>query len=67
VEELTSALEELLTAPLERLQQMGEVGYQRVLERHSIDIEAAKLKQLFEKTLQPQAMANAENPVRQVA
>lgn len=67
VEELTSALEELLTAPLEQLQRMGEAGYQRVLERHSIDTEAAKLKQLFEKTLKPQAMANTESPVRQIA
>lgn len=67
VDELTAALEELLTAPLEQLQQMGENGYQRVIERHSIDTEAAKLKQLFEKTLTPPVVAKTESAVRQTA
>jgi colanic acid/amylovoran biosynthesis glycosyltransferase len=67
VEELTSALQELLNAPLDQLDRMGEAGYQRVIERHSIDKEAAKLKQLFEKTVRPEAVTDAEPVARQVA
>jgi colanic acid/amylovoran biosynthesis glycosyltransferase len=29
------------------LQRMGDAGHQRVVERHSVDIEAAKLAKLF--------------------
>ena len=47
VDALAAALEEFLATPVSLLDAMGEAGYQRVLERHSVDIEAAKLAQLF--------------------
>lgn len=47
VDALAAVLEEFLATPVAVLESMGEAGYQRVLERHSIDIEAAKLARLF--------------------
>lgn len=47
VEALVSTLTEFLTTPAEVLQRMGDSGHQRVLERHSADVEAAKLAKLF--------------------
>lgn len=47
VNELAAALTDCLAQPVEVLQQMGEAAYQRVLERHDIDTEAAKLAELF--------------------
>jgi glycosyltransferase involved in cell wall biosynthesis len=47
VDALAAALEALLAAPLEVLQAMGNAGRQRVLERHSVVVEARKLAQLF--------------------
>ena len=47
VEALVATLEELLATPAGVLEEMAEAGYQRVLERHSADIEAGKLAQLF--------------------
>ncbi|MEO8598700.1 MAG: glycosyltransferase family 4 protein, partial [bacterium] len=47
VDALAAVLEEFLATPVAVLDAMGEAGYQRVLERHSVDIEAAKLAQLF--------------------
>ncbi len=47
VDALAAALEELLACPADALTRMGEAGYRRVLQRHSIDIEAAKLAALF--------------------
>ncbi len=47
VEALASALEALLASPVEVLERMGEAGRQRVLERHSVEVEARKLAQLF--------------------
>ncbi|MEO8170250.1 MAG: glycosyltransferase, partial [Oxalobacteraceae bacterium] len=47
VEALGAALEDFLATPVVILEAMGEAGYQRVLERHAIDTEAAKLVQLF--------------------
>ncbi len=47
VDALAAVLEEFLATPASVLEAMGEAGYQRVLERHSVDIEAAKLAQLF--------------------
>ena len=47
VEALVNVLEEFLATPVEVLEKMGESGHQRVLERHSVDIEAGKLAQLF--------------------
>jgi glycosyltransferase involved in cell wall biosynthesis len=47
VDELAAALADCLAQPVEVLQRMGEAAYQRVLERHDIDTEAAKLANLF--------------------
>lgn len=47
VTELAAALADCLAQPAEVLQRMGEAAYQRVLERHDIDTEAAKLAALF--------------------
>ena len=47
VEELAAALADCLAQPPEVLQRMGDAAYGRVLERHAIDTEAAKLAELF--------------------
>lgn len=47
VEALLTAMEECLKTPLDQLSAMGEAGYERVLERHSIDTEASKLAGYF--------------------
>jgi glycosyltransferase involved in cell wall biosynthesis len=47
VSELAEAMTDCLAQPVEVLQRMGEAAYQRVLERHDIDTEAAKLAELF--------------------
>lgn len=47
VEELAHVLEDCLMQPDDVLQRMGEAAYQRVLLRHDIDTEAAKLAALF--------------------
>ena len=47
VEELTAALADCLAQPPEVMRRMGEAAYSRVLERHAIDTEAAKLAELF--------------------
>jgi glycosyltransferase involved in cell wall biosynthesis len=47
VEELTDALQAYLALPDETITTMGEAGFQRVIKRHSADIEAGKLAQIF--------------------
>jgi len=47
VDELTNAMEDCLSRPPEELQRMGDAGYSRVIARHSIDVEAGKLAELF--------------------
>lgn len=47
VETLVETLEEFLATPVDALEEMAEAGHKRVLERHSVDIEAAKLARLF--------------------
>lgn len=47
VEALAATLEDFLVTPSSVLERMGEAGYRRVLERHDIDREAAKLAALF--------------------
>jgi len=47
IDELASAVEDLISRPVEDLKKMGEEAYLRVLARHSIDVEAAKLARLF--------------------
>ena len=48
VDALAVALADCLAQSAETLTRMGEAAYQRVLERHDIDTEAAKLAVLFE-------------------
>ena len=47
VEDLHKAMREALTLPVETLQKMGDAAYIRVIARHNIDIEAAKLAEYF--------------------
>ncbi len=58
VDALAAAMEACLAAPPELLARMGEAAHRRVLERHDIDTEAAKLAALFGKpALRPAALA----------
>lgn len=50
VNALESAMADFLSQPDEVLQAMGEAAYQRVIKRHNIDQEAAKLIALFKKS-----------------
>ncbi len=43
VRNLTETMREALTTPVARLQTMGDAAFERVIARHNIDIEAAKL------------------------
>jgi glycosyltransferase involved in cell wall biosynthesis len=47
IEDLTASLENCLLKSPEELEKMGEAGYLRIMERHSINTEAAKLAVLF--------------------
>jgi glycosyltransferase involved in cell wall biosynthesis len=47
VEELTEAMRQVLGLAPAELARMGDAGRRRVLERHSVDVEAAKLVALF--------------------
>ena len=47
IDALTAAMEDFLARSAEELRKMGEAAYLRVVERHSIDNEAAKLAGLF--------------------
>jgi colanic acid/amylovoran biosynthesis glycosyltransferase len=51
LDELTAAMEDCLSRPAQDIQRMGEAGYRRVIECHSIDVEAAKLADLFRASL----------------
>lgn len=51
VEALAQAMREALAAPAGRLAEMGEAGARRVAQRHNADIEAAKLAELFARTV----------------
>ena len=47
VEELARAMQECLTMPLEALERLGASAYERVITRHAVDREAARLAELF--------------------
>lgn len=47
VDELATAMADCLAQPAEVLQRMGEVAYQRAVQRHDIDTEAARLADYF--------------------
>ena len=48
VESLAAAIQNCLEQPVEAMTRMGNAGHARVLERHDIDKEAAKLTALFQ-------------------
>lgn len=47
-EALAVAMRAVLEAPLEKLEQMGKTGAERVAQQHNVDLEAKKLVALFE-------------------
>ena len=47
LDDLASAMEDFLDCPPDELARMGEAAHRRALERHSIDVESAKLIALF--------------------
>ncbi len=47
VDDLANAMEDCVSRPAEQLQRMGDAGHELVVARHSIDMEAAKLAELF--------------------
>lgn len=51
VDELANAMAQCLATPASQLATMGIAAHQRVLQRHSIDTEAAKLAALFRKVM----------------
>ncbi len=57
IDALVAALQTVIEAPDALLETMGAAAHQRVLERHAIDIEAAKLAALFRATAQGSAAA----------
>ena len=50
VDALAAAMEDFLSRSADELRVMGEAAHTRVLERHSIDVGAAKLAGLFRKS-----------------
>ena len=48
VEALAVAMRAVFEAPLEKLEQMGKTGAERVAQQHNVDLEAKKLVALFE-------------------
>ena len=50
IDELTAAMEDCLLKSPNELKKMGDAGYLRVIERHSIDTEISKLAKLFRGT-----------------
>ena len=47
LDDLTNALEACLTTTIDELQKLGDAGYGRAKARHSIDVEAGKLAEMF--------------------
>ncbi|MBE9188378.1 glycosyltransferase [Microcoleus sp. LEGE 07076] len=52
VEALAVAMRAALEAPLEKLEEMGKTGAERVAQQHNVDLEAKKLVALFEKAVE---------------
>lgn len=49
IDSLAVAIEKAVSLPREKLQQLGKVGKEKVIKQHNIEIEASKMKLLFEK------------------
>ncbi len=60
VDGLAGAMSACLAAPFETLERMGEAAHARVLARHDVDIEAAKLAKLFRASSAPSPSARVE-------
>jgi colanic acid/amylovoran biosynthesis glycosyltransferase len=58
---LAAAIEDAVRRPSDELKRMGEAAYARVMERHSIDAEAAKLVRLFAHAGSEQTAPGTEN------
>ena len=56
VDALAATIEEFLQVPLAALEQIGDVAHARVLERHSVDTEAAHLARLFQASASQQPL-----------
>ena len=52
IEALTAAIRAALQLPVEKLEQMGRAGAERVAQRHDAAIEASKLAALFESSIE---------------
>ena len=52
VDALADAMQACLDAPVEMLASMGECAHKRVLERHSVDTQAAQLSKLFQEAIE---------------
>jgi len=57
IERLTDAMQACLQATPEQLAAMGQAAQLRAVERHSVNVEAAKLARLFNAHLAPQPQA----------
>ena len=53
VEALTAAMRAALQSPVEKLEQMGALGAERVAQQHNVAVEAGKLTALFRSSIQP--------------
>jgi colanic acid/amylovoran biosynthesis glycosyltransferase len=49
LEAIVDAMQDCLARPLEAIRRMGEEGRRRVLVQHSVDVEASKLAELFQR------------------
>lgn len=50
IDDLMTAIEDILSKTTDELRTMGDAAYMRVLQRHSIETESAKLAKLFRKS-----------------
>ena len=60
--ELAAAMEDCLSRPAAEIRRMGDAAYERVIERHSIDVEAAKLADLFRASTPTASSKAAHSP-----
>jgi glycosyltransferase involved in cell wall biosynthesis len=61
IDDLMAAIEDMLSKTTDELRTMGDAAYIRVLQRHSIETESAKLAKLFRES------ANEDYVISQVS
>lgn len=67
VDDLTAAMRAVLKSPVEKLEQMGRAGAERVAQQHNTTVEAGKLKVLFQSHInQLQAQETIDAQIRNV-